>query len=202
MEASNGLAADHVHACGDFTAVVRQVPADRWTAPTPCTEWDARALVEHVIGFHEFLLLRPLGVRAHRPRAGSTARWLATERAIGAALRHPGLGEPVPHFDGDERRPVDVLRAITGDVLIHTWDLARSAGVSYRLDDGWCAAALAAGPVGEHGSEGSSLFAPPVPVRSDASAPDRFLASRGRDPHWRPPPGGATYEAVERPRPA
>jgi hypothetical protein len=27
------------------------VPPDAWPAPSPCTEWDARAVVEHVIGF-------------------------------------------------------------------------------------------------------------------------------------------------------
>lgn len=33
------------------------------------TEWDARGVLEHVIGFHEvLLLLRPLGIRADRPK--------------------------------------------------------------------------------------------------------------------------------------
>lgn len=200
MEVPAGLAGEHARACRGFTAVVHQVPADRWSARTPCTEWDAQALVEHVIGFHEFLLLRPLGVRAHRPRAGSVARWVATEAAISAALRDPGLGEPSGYFDGDRRRPVDVLPAITGDVLIHTWDLARSIGASYRLPDEWCAAALGPGPATEAASAASGLFAPPVPVRPDATAPDRLLASRGRDPNWCPPPRGARGETGERPR--
>jgi uncharacterized protein (TIGR03086 family) len=176
----------HRRACRGFTDVVRDAPADRWAAATPCSEWDARALVEHVIGFHEFLLLRPLGVRAQRPREGPAARWLATHAAIERALAEPGLNAPIGYFDGHTRRPRDVLAAITSDVLIHTWDLARSVGVPERLDDELCGLALdgarAAGPADESG-----LFAPAVPVASDATTPQRLLGLRGRDPTWRPP---------------
>jgi mycothiol maleylpyruvate isomerase-like protein len=64
----------HRRACDGFARVADAVPVDRWTSPSPCTEWDARAVVEHVIGFHEILLLGPMGVRAHRPRDDEAAR--------------------------------------------------------------------------------------------------------------------------------
>ena len=35
-----------------FGEKVRAVPADRWTAPTPCTDWSVRDLVNHVTGEH------------------------------------------------------------------------------------------------------------------------------------------------------
>ena len=186
-EPGRDLAERHWRACLGFTAVVQAVPADGWAAPTPCSEWDARALVEHVIGFHEFLLLRPLGVRAERPREGPAERWAATELAIEQALGHPGLSRQVAYFDGDTRRPVDVLGAITGDVVIHTWDLARAVGAPERLDADPCAIALDAARAMMGASDRSGLFAPPVPIRSDASTQDRLLAVRGRDPQWRPP---------------
>jgi uncharacterized protein (TIGR03086 family) len=175
----------HRRACRDFTAVVRTVPANRWDASTPCSEWDAHALVEHVVGVHEFLLLRPLGVRAARPREGPAARWVATEIAVERALRHPGLARKVGYFDGDARRPVDVLGAVTGDVVVHTWDLARAVGACDRLDAELCSVALdAAWPT----VVASGRFAPPVPIRSDAPAQDRLLALWGRDPAWHPSP--------------
>jgi uncharacterized protein (TIGR03086 family) len=167
---------------------VQAVPADGWAAPTPCSEWDVRGLVEHVVGFHEFLLLRPLGVRAERPREGPAERWAATELAIEQALGHPGLTGQVAYFDGDTRRPIDVLGAITGDVVIHTWDLARAVGAPEQLDADLCAIALDAARATMGASDRSGLFAPPVPTRSDASIEDRLLALRGRDPQWRPPP--------------
>jgi uncharacterized protein (TIGR03086 family) len=33
-----------------FDAIVRQVTAAHWTAPTPCTEWSVHDLVNHVVG--------------------------------------------------------------------------------------------------------------------------------------------------------
>jgi uncharacterized protein (TIGR03086 family) len=142
--------------------------------------------VEHVIGFHEFLLLRPLGVGAERPREGPAARWAATELAIELALGHPGLSRQVAYFDGDTRRPVDVLGAITGDVVIHTWDLARAVGAPERLDADLCATALDAARATTGASDRSGLFAPPIPTRPDASTQDCLLALRGRDPQWCP----------------
>ncbi len=183
------LVARHLRACRGFTEVVLTVPGTGWVVSTPCAEWDAAALVEHVIGFHEFLLLRPLGVRAHRPRTGPAARWLASERGIQEALSHPALDAPGDYFDGQTRRPRDVLGTITDDVLIHTWDLARAVGASEGLDDELCSRAYDAARANTPG-DGSDLFAPAVPIRSSASTQDRLLALRGRDPTWRPEPGG------------
>ena len=42
---------------------VARAAAGRWERPSPCTEWDARGVVEHVIGFHEMLVLKPLKQR-------------------------------------------------------------------------------------------------------------------------------------------
>ena len=33
-----------------FGKLVHDVPADGWGSPTPCTEWDVRALVHHLVG--------------------------------------------------------------------------------------------------------------------------------------------------------
>jgi uncharacterized protein (TIGR03086 family) len=185
VERATVLVERHRRACRGFTAVVRDVPAHRWAGPTPCREWDAGALVEHVIGFHEYLLLRPLGVRAERPREGPAPRWLATRDAIERALAHPALSTPVDYFDGPARRPVDLLDAITGDVLIHTWDLARAVGVADDLDDELCSLAYDAA-LSAPAADGTGLFAPALPVSADATTRDRLLARRGRDPAWSP----------------
>jgi uncharacterized protein (TIGR03086 family) len=176
---------EHRAALAGFTAVVRQVPADAWHVPTPCTEWDAAALVEHVIGFHEFLLLAPLGVRAHRPRAGSPARWLATERAIRSVLDDPDtLDPPASYFDGATRRPAELLPALAEDTLVHTWDLARAVGLPDRLDADACERAYANARRRAPDGVGSDLFAQPVAVAADAPVQERLLGLLGRDPQW------------------
>jgi uncharacterized protein (TIGR03086 family) len=177
----------HGRALTGFTAVVDWVPADGWDHRTPCPSWDTRALVEHVIGFHEFLLLRPLGLRAHRPRAGPAARWRATDTAIRRAHADPAaLRDPVAYFDGTTRRPVEVLDALAADTLVHTWDLARAVGAPDRLDPTLCERAYddAVGSAAARGE--SELFGAPILVADDADLQDHLLGLLGRDPAWAP----------------
>jgi hypothetical protein len=88
----------HRRACYGFGAVVDQADG-RWDRPSPCPEWDARAVLEHVIGFHEVLLLRPLGVKANRPKDEVPSRWTATQLAIFTVL-DANLGHRVDLPDG------------------------------------------------------------------------------------------------------
>jgi uncharacterized protein (TIGR03086 family) len=182
-----GARTRHRAALAGFTHAARGVPEGAWHVPTPCAGWDAQELVEHVIGFHEFLLLRPLGVRAHRPRVGPLERWLATEGAIRSLLDEArALEAEVPYFDGQARRPLDVLDALADDTLVHTWDLARAVGLPDRLDPDACAFALTRAR--RPGRPEQDLFSPSVEIPADAPIQDRLLGLLGRDPRWRPPP--------------
>jgi uncharacterized protein (TIGR03086 family) len=182
------LVARHRRACDEFGRVAAAVREDRWTAPTPCAEWDARAVVEHVIGFHEFLLLRPLGVRAQRPRTGPAERWEATSRALFRALADEGVLDRATDLPGGgQSSPRTMLAALTTDVLVHTWDLAVATGVEARLDRALCVIALgqrdpAAAP--------TSMYAAPVAVPDSTEPCTRLLAASGRDPMWTPPARG------------
>lgn len=169
--------ARHRLACTGFGAVVAQV-GDRWRAASPCEGWDARAVLEHVIGFHEVLVLRPLGVRAHRPGDDPVGRWTATEAAIFTALDSASVAGPLTAVPGaDAYDLVALLPALTTDVLVHTWDLARAAGIDVRLDEDLCGRALAAGP-----PPAGEMFAPPVAVPDDADVQVQMLAVYGRRP--------------------
>lgn len=180
-----GLVDDHRRACDGFAAVADGVADDDWHRPTPCTEWDTSALVEHVIGFHEFLLLRPLGVRAHRPRTGPAARWRATSDALFGLLAQDGALDLVAELPGGgTSRPREMLGALTTDVLVHTWDLARAVGRAPGLDPHTCAATYDA--IAEVGLTRGPLIAPAVPVGANADPVSKLVAFYGRDPAWRP----------------
>jgi uncharacterized protein (TIGR03086 family) len=180
----DALVERHRLACDGFARVAGAVRADQWSLPTPCTEWDARALVEHVIGFHEFLLLRPLGVRAQRPREGPAERWHATAAALFTALETDGaLDRATDLPGGGQSSPRQMLGALTTDVLVHTWDLARAGGIEPQLDRELCEAAYeaarAAGLSRDGGMIGAETGAPP-----DAGFETRLVALYGRDPAW------------------
>jgi uncharacterized protein (TIGR03086 family) len=176
----------HRRACTGFATVAHAVPDDAWAAPTPCTEWDARAVVEHVIGFHDFLLLRPLGVRAARPRQDPAARWDATASALFGVLVEPGALDRATELPGGgTSTPRTMIAALTTDVLVHTWDLARSARVDAGLDEQLCTDALTAARASNLGRAEGMIDAE-FPCADGAPVTDRLVAFYGRDPAWTP----------------
>ncbi|MEX2032842.1 MAG: TIGR03086 family metal-binding protein [Dehalococcoidia bacterium] len=182
--ANDNLVEDHEKARQDFTRIVESVDPSRWDAPSPCPDWDARGVVEHVIGFHEMLLLKPLGVRAKRPREDPVARWKATDAALHEALRAETLDQEVDGPMGT-MTPRSILPALTGDLLMHAWDVGRAAGVDAELDPELSKAALEMGQANADRLVASGMFGEPVPVPEDAPVQDRMLGQFGRDPAWR-----------------
>jgi uncharacterized protein (TIGR03086 family) len=174
----------HRRACDGFARVAHAVAPDAWAAPTPCTEWDARDLVEHVIGFHDFLLLRPLGVRAERPRDDPAARWDATANALFTALEHDGVLDCATELPGGgQSSPRRMLRALTTEVLVHSWDLAVATRGPPELDGDLVEDAFAAATIAGM-KRGAGMIGPEVAVGADTSPLDKLVAFYGRSPSW------------------
>ena len=175
--------ADHRRACSGFSAIVARGEGS-WTNPSPCSEWDARGVVEHVIGFHDELLLRPTGTEPVRPNDDPIARWSPTVPAIRSA---------VEMASSDERRerrvPVEIdldqlLPALTAEVLTHTWDLAKAIGVDPHLDIELCTISLDFMQDNEEQVRSSGLFGAAVSRPNRADAASQLIAFLGRDPAW------------------
>ena len=166
----------HLAACARFGEAVRAA-GGRWDRPSPCREWDARGVLEHVIGFHDVLLLRPLEAKPQRPRDDPERRWAVTEDALGDVLRRRA-----------DELDLKLVAALTQDVVIHAWDLARAVGADDRLDPELCDHLLARVPDDLRALAGPGMFAPPVDVPDAADPQARLLARLGRDPAWRPHP--------------
>jgi uncharacterized protein (TIGR03086 family) len=165
---------DHRYACDGFTAVV-QAAGGHWGDPSPCTEWDARGVLEHVIGFHDVLLLQPLGAKPTRSKDDPSSRWAITADAIFTALSQPGAL--------DDKRS-SLVAVLSTDVLVHTWDLAKAIGVEVALDPRLSKIGLERAKAHRKQFESSDMFGPPVPVPETASTQDRLLGFFGRDPAW------------------
>jgi len=130
------------------------------------------------------LLLRPLGVRADRPRTGTAERWTATAAALFSALAEPGvLNRPIDLPGGGTTTPGDLLGALTTDVLVHTWDLARAVDMDAGLDPELCAGAYEVAVAAEIPRDGA-MFGPAVRVEHDADAATKLIAFYGRNPNW------------------
>jgi uncharacterized protein (TIGR03086 family) len=167
----------HLAVCRRFGEAVRSADG-KWDRRSPCDEWDARAVLEHVIGFHDVLVLRPLGLKPSRPREDPQARWQLTYDSLAEALA-PGWATQLDSHQ---------LPKLTRDVLVHTWDLARAVGADDRLDPGWCELCYADLPADPRASSPSGMFKAPLAVDNETSeigVQTRLVARLGRDPSWR-----------------
>ena len=169
------LIANHRRACDGFSEIV-SLASGRWNAPSPCTDWDARGVLEHVIGFHDQLLLKPLDAKPERPKDDPQQRWLVTVQAIFDALAKPEA------LEDNRASPVGVL---TTDVLVHTWDLATAVGVEVELEPDLCQIGYARAVENQDRLAASDMFGPPVAVAEDADVQSKLLGIFGRDPRRR-----------------
>ncbi|HEY3834225.1 MAG TPA: TIGR03086 family metal-binding protein [Acidimicrobiia bacterium] len=183
------IATTHLRMCARFGRVVSEVDG-RWERPSPCAGWDARAVLEHVIGFHDVLLLRPLDAKPARPQHDPERRWSLTLTALRAVLQRPGLFDgvvEVPALGDLAPTRIDARRlvpALSQDVLVHTWDLARAVGVNDRLDPALCKLFLDALPEDPGALTHTGMYDAPVAIDARAGAQAQLLARLGRDPAW------------------
>jgi len=178
----------HRSAAAGLTQVVRQV-AD-WRAPTPVPQWQALDVVDHLLTWFPGFLAGGGISLAPVPsvEADPVAAWVAHAAAVQALLEDPATaGRTFEH----PRVPPQSLAATidafyTADVFMHTWDLARSAGIDVELDPAFCTQLLEGMAGMEELMRGSGQYGPAVPVPEGADPQTRLIGFIGRDPAWRP----------------
>ncbi len=135
-----------------------------------------------------------MGAKPERPRDDPATRWRVTVDALQSLLSRPGLFEgpvDVPAVGSNPATQLDagpLVVVLTQDVLVHTWDLARSVGADDRLDEDLCALFLERLPHDPAALAASGMFHLPVDASADTDPQTQLLARLGRDPNWRPSP--------------
>jgi uncharacterized protein (TIGR03086 family) len=171
----------------DFARTVAAVRRDQWDLPSPCAGWTVRDVVGHVVEMHG-VLLRSAGREPAAPGGEPLADFRAASAAIQAVLADPVTArrEFVAPHAGRTTVEVSIDEVISGDLVLHGWDLARATGQDDTIDPAEVAAAVAAVErLPEEVRRLPHVFGPPVPVADDAAPQDRMLALIGRDPRWR-----------------
>ena len=196
-EHAGGMDAAELHrrTVETWAARMRAVAADQWDGPTPCTDWNVRELVNHVVGEDAWTMplmrggtIAEVGGSLDGDLLGDdplgTGQRLADEAVAVVAERLPA-GEKVHLSYGDED-PAEYVRQLSADHLIHAWDLAAATGQDRALD-----AELVAEVAGwfadrEEIYRGAGMVATHVDTTSD-DAQTQLLAAGGRDAGWTPP---------------
>jgi len=185
----SGIAELHAQALDITGRIVAGIPPGRWHAGTPCQDWDARALLNHVVSGNLWAAELAAGatIESVGDRLGGDVlgadparSYAASAEAAAAAFLRPGaLNAPCAVSYGPVPGSVYAGHRLL-DVFIHGWDLATATGQSTALDARLVEACRKIlGPQREAFRE-AGAFGGEVDVPPGASAQARFLARLGR----------------------
>lgn len=144
VAAAPDLRAIHARVAQRFANLVAQIKPEQWQSPTPCRDWDVRALVDHVIRWNalipDFLdgkSISEMDAPFERDVLGSEPAVHARQSVQAAieAFAAPGaMDRTVRHIIGDIPAAHALFLRMT-DNAIHGWDLARAIGADTRIDE-------------------------------------------------------------------
>jgi uncharacterized protein (TIGR03083 family) len=173
VDARGALLVEYRAACDAFADGLRSI-GDHWDAPTPAKEGSAGQVADHVFGFHESLLLRPLDAMPDAPCGEREAQWDAIVGALFPALERLGA------LDGREL----LVGVLATDVLIHSWDLCRASELTVSLDPALCQTGYERALANRAVLEEAGAIERHNAVPDCAPIQARLLGLFGRNPDW------------------
>jgi uncharacterized protein (TIGR03086 family) len=184
----------HRRTVGWWNAQVAQVGDQQWSGPTPCADWDVRALVNHVAG--EDLWTEPLlegrtieevGDRFDGDLLGDTPVATAQSAADAAVA---AVGSLLPQCEtvhlsyGDEQAD-EYIWQLCADHLVHGWDLAAAIGGDTTMPADLVAALAEWFAPREEMYRGAGVIGEQGALTGDAQ--HDLLARFGRESGWAAP---------------
>jgi uncharacterized protein (TIGR03086 family) len=177
--------------------------SDDWSRPTPCADWNVRALVNHVAG--EDRWTKPLvdgktiaevgdafdgDLLGEDPKASAMAA--VAEALTAVAERLPAGGRV--HLSYGKEDIGEYISQLAADHLIHGWDLAVATGQNRDLDSELVAEVAAWFRNREEIMRSSGVIAARPNSAQGGNPQADLLIAYGRNPDWIPrsPAGGAS----------
>jgi uncharacterized protein (TIGR03086 family) len=121
-----------------FDAAVRAVAPQQWGLQSPCEEWTARDIVSHVVTGHRGVIANVTGGESKPLSADEEPKkaWESAFRAMDEITGDPEALAKVVDGPTGKMAAGDIIGSfVTMDVLVHTWDLARTVGADEHLDE-------------------------------------------------------------------
>jgi len=153
------------------------VQADQWEAQSTCSEWNVQQLCDHTVQGQATFAAGLVGADV-----APDAAWPEVNAAISACLEDPSCLEGTTELPGMGVVPKSMAFGIAAsDMLIHSWDLARSIGADEQLP----AEAVQACYMGlqkfpDEARTGAGMFAQPVACADNADMQTQFISFSGR----------------------
>ncbi|WP_037318331.1 TIGR03086 family metal-binding protein [Amycolatopsis orientalis] len=186
-------------AAAKFTAVLRGMGEADLAARTPCTEYDVRALLNHLLYWGPWL--EAAGRKAPPPEvsSGEAETDLVGDDRLGAisaieeqtarlveVFGAPDAWQGQTTFGGQPMPASMAGYMVLDEFVFHGWDLARATGAEFtvlpEVADAVYAIAL---EIGDQ-ARAMKVYGDEVPVEEGATTFERALGATGRDPGWTP----------------
>jgi uncharacterized protein (TIGR03086 family) len=180
-------------AFGSTGRILAKVTPAVLSAPTPCADWDVRAVLEHATNVVAMFAGTASRTRVATELPSESSAWVGdpvptfdrVTKTTLAAWSEPGALEGTCRLPSGREVPASMaIRIGFIDALVHGWDLAKALDLDPTLDPTLATAALEAsrmimrddlrGPNGAFGAE--------VTVGREASPTDQLVAFLGRRP--------------------
>jgi uncharacterized protein (TIGR03086 family) len=176
-------------ACDGFGDKVRETGDDQWRLPTPCTEWDVRALVNHLVSENRWIppilrgkTIEEVGDRFDGDIVGQEpkATWDEAAEDAKASVFEDGAMQRTVHLSFGDHSGEDYISQVFCDLVIHGWDLARGIGADEAIDPELLDACDRIGTPMVMEWKTYGAFGPDVTPPPGAGRQTRLLAAYGR----------------------
>lgn len=120
-----------------FDAAVKAVDPDQWDTQSPCEKWRARDVVAHVVEGHRGVIANVRGGESTTLGTDEDPKqaWEEVSRTMGEITADPqAVAKELDGPTGKMPAGEIIGRFVTMDLLVHTWDLARTVGGDEQLD--------------------------------------------------------------------
>ncbi|MGQ0844276.1 MAG: TIGR03086 family metal-binding protein [Sporichthyaceae bacterium] len=170
-------------ATGFDDRIERLSPAD-FSTPTPCTAWDVRGLITHVVEVHRAIAAmvgggapQPVG-----PEEDLVEAWRDGFAAVEAAVSSETAAVEIVETLRSATMPFAAVVGglLCADTIVHTWDLARATGQDDRLDPAGVAHAFATLQGFGEGIRAGGAFGPAIEPPAGADEQTRLVCFCGR----------------------
>ncbi len=169
-----------------LTDRLRQVPPGAWELPSPCAGWTARDVVGHMVEWIPGFLASVGTPISPGPPVDDdpAAAWEHVSREVQAVLDDPELArrEFTHEHLGTDTVEHAIGMIMVGDIVIHTWDIARATGGDETLPADYVHVMLEGMEAMDEALRASGQFGPRVPVSDGADEQARLIAFTGRVP--------------------
>lgn len=185
LDDSDSPAGRYRRVAAQFDARVRAMPDEGWDEPAPCDGWLGRDVVGHLVGWIPSVIGKSgIDFPPMDAYADPVGAWTSLDATLQEALDDPDTAHR--RFDAGPPGELTVESAIgmlvVGDLLIHTWDLARAGHLDESLPADIVSEMLVGMEPLDEMLRSSGHYGPRVHVEDESDDQTKLIAFTGRTP--------------------